>query len=128
MDQTNSYSFIGELHYSVATCLSLYKCQCAHILQGCCRLDGSGKFPVPSHGFLVDHSRSYTNRWAGYSLPSYRGSTLRCSSSGRNLRDLQRELDENHANDGAARELACGVARAKSRVDQRCASWTRAKW
>ena len=40
---------------------------------------------------------------------------------------FQRKLDADHANDGAARELARRVARAKSGTDQRCAPWARAQ-
>jgi predicted phosphodiesterase len=40
---------------------------------------------------------------------------------------FQRKLDTNHANDGAARQLAGSVARAKSGADQRSAPGARAK-
>ena len=49
------------------------------------------------------------------------------ASSGRTLRSFQRKLDANHANDGAAGELAGGMARAKSGADQRSAPGACAK-
>ncbi len=52
---------------------------------------------------------------AGRELPSDRGITVRCCGSDWTLRRDQRQLDANHANDGAAREPAGGVARAEQR-------------
>ena len=63
----------------------------------------------------------------GRELPPDRGSTVRCCGSNRTLRDFQRKLDADHANDGATGELAGGVARAKSGADQRFAPGARAK-
>ena len=66
---------------------------------------------------------------AGLSMNFHRtgGIAVRCSSSGRTLRSFQRKLDADHANHSAARELAGGVARAKSSADQRPAPGACAK-
>ena len=119
--------FVGELCCRFATCLSLYKCCCARVLQDCCGLVGSADFPLLRRGFLLDYFRSCAAGWAGRELPSDGGMAVRRCSSGRTLRGFQRKLDANHANDGAARELAAGVARAKSGADQRPAPGACAK-
>src|SRR5208282_537610 len=108
-------------------CLSLYKCCSARVLQGRCGLDGSGELPLSRRGFLLDYFWNCTADGPEYELSSDRGIAVRCCRNSRILRGFQRRLDADHANDGAARELAGSVAGANRGADQRCAPWARAK-
>src|SRR4029077_12045909 len=114
LDQTGARVFVGELCRRFATRVSLYKCGCASVLQGSRDLDGPGELPVSRSGLLLDYFRSCAAGGARNQLPSNRGIAVRCWSNGWTLRGFQRKLDASHANDGAAGELAGGMARAKS--------------
>src|SRR5271169_962893 len=119
LDQTRSRVFVGELCCRFTTCLSLYKCSSARVLQGCCGVDGSGELPLSRGGFFLDYFRSCAAGGAEHELPSDRGTAVRCCSNGWTLRGFQRKLDADHADHSAARELAGSVARTKSGADQR---------
>src|SRR5579863_5760654 len=127
VDQTRPWVFVGELCCRFTTRVSLYKSGSPRVLQGCCGLDGTGELPLSRRGFLLDYFRSGAAGGAEHKLPSDRGMAVRRRSSGRTLRSFQRKLDADHANDGATRELARSMARAKSGADQRCSPWARAK-
>src|SRR5580704_9495205 len=120
MDPVGSRLIVGELCYRFATRLSSYQCRSASILSSCCGLVGIGELPLSCSGLFLAYFRNGAAGGGGNELPSDCGIAVWRCISGRTLRSFQRKLDANHADHGAAGELAAGMAWTKSGIDQRC--------